>query len=935
MKKGLLALALAPFALFAQVTLQPTFVTQNDTVTVVFDATQGTGGLVGESQVYIHTGVITNLSSSPTDWRHVQGNWGVADAKVAMTNQGNDIHTIKFHIATFYGIPAGETASAIACVFRNTDGSKEGKGAGGSDIFVPIYPPGFHATFVQPSATTVAYSTADSLYVFAQASSASNLELTWDGVSIAQATGATELDYGLNLSNTNPGNYQLIFAATDGANVAADTLNLAVYGPTITAPLPSFAGEDGITFLGDTAVYLQLYAPGKPYAFLINPDNNWSVNPNYQMYRSPDGNRFWFVWSGLDPDVYHTFQYFVDGIRIADPYSEMVLDPWNDKYIQDSTFADLPDYPLGTQEPVTAFMIHAEEYQWDQSFVYQKPDKDQLIVYELLIRDFTASHSYAGTLAKLDYLDSLGVNAIELMPIMEFEGNESWGYNPSFFFAPDKYYGPKNEFKRFVDSCHRRGIAVILDIAMNHAFGQCPLVRLYFDGSNPAANSPWFNVTPKHDFNVGYDFNHLSPATVYFASRVFKHWIREYKIDGYRMDLSKGYTQNNTLGNIGAMGQYDASRIEILTGYADSMRTIDPSTFVILEHFAENTEEKELSNRGFMLWGNSNHDYTESAMGYTSSFNSVYAPARGWADFNLMSYMESHDEERLMYQITNYGASSADYSTKPQDTALQRVALANNFFYTIPGPKMLWQFGEVGYDYSINYCPDGTINNNCRLANKPIRWDYYTDPKRRALYNQVAELTQLRRKYPVFTTDRTANLLVNGAGIKSIRMADNDHKVVVVGNFGTVVRFAQPNFQVTGMWYEFYSGDSLMVNSTDTNIRMMPGEYKLYSTVKMRPDRVDVNPIDSLWAEDFAVYPTVSTNQFGFYYNSVGNVYASLYIYNTFGQVVWKQTYQPESGAEVIEWKGVNEFGTPVVPGIYFFRFEYGGKVNEGRIMKM
>ena len=57
------------------------------------------------------------------------------------------------------------------------------------------------------------------------------------------------------------------------------------------------------------------------------------------------------------------------------------------------------------------------------------------------------------------------------MPFNEFEGNDSWGYNPDFYFAPDKYYGPKNTLKEFIDSCHSKGIAVIMDIALNHSFG--------------------------------------------------------------------------------------------------------------------------------------------------------------------------------------------------------------------------------------------------------------------------------------------------------------------------------------------------------------------------------------------------------------------------------------------------------------------------------
>lgn len=100
---------------------------------------------------------------------------------------------------------------------------------------------------------------------------------------------------------------------------------------------------------------------------------------------------------------------------------------------------------------------------------------------------------------------------------------------------------------------------------MNHAFGQCPLVRMWWDPAlnAPSAESPYFNTVAKHDYNVGYDFNHESEATKNFRDRVFTYWLNEYNVDGYRFDLSKGFTQNNTLGDVGAWGAYDASRIEI------------------------------------------------------------------------------------------------------------------------------------------------------------------------------------------------------------------------------------------------------------------------------------------------------------------------------------------------------------------------------------
>jgi 1,4-alpha-glucan branching enzyme len=93
-----------------------------------------------------------------------------------------------------------------------------------------------------------------------------------------------------------------------------------------------------------------------------------------------------------------------------------------------------------------------------------KPEKDKLVVYELLVRDFDAGRNYQSIIDRIDYFKNLKINAIELLPVMEFEGNESWGYNTSFHMALDKFYGSSSKLKEMIDVCHQNGIAVILDV---------------------------------------------------------------------------------------------------------------------------------------------------------------------------------------------------------------------------------------------------------------------------------------------------------------------------------------------------------------------------------------------------------------------------------------------------------------------------------------
>ena len=870
MKRILTGLAALAALLFmnevqSQVTLLPAFVTQNDTVEVIFDATQGNGALVGVNQVYAHTGVITNLSGSLANWRYVQGNWGQVDPKVAMTNLGNNLHSIKYHINTFYNVPANETVTHLAFVFRNADGSLVGRTLSGGDIYAPVFSGGFQAAIAQPDEFEI-HESDDTINIMAQSSGNAELTLFLNGTQLTQDPDTNELSFELDLGAYPTGRYDIILRAVNQGNFYYDTVSLVSRPAGANINYDTTGYEEGLTVLNDSTIALKLRAPHKEYVYVIGDFNNWEIRPEYEMYKNPDGQHFWQVITGLDPNTEYGFQYWVgeESIIIADPYSEKILDPWNDQYIPNSVYPNLKPYPAGkTLFRVGTFTINKPSYQWQNDTGYKKPAPEELVIYELLIRDFGPptgnNHTYKYIMNHLDYLDSLGVNAIELMPVMEFDGNNSWGYDPIFFFAPDKYYGPAENLKALIDSAHGRGMAVIFDIAMNHAFWGCPLVRLYYDPytgpwGQPTAQNPWFNEVPRHDFNVGYDFNHESDATKYFVDRVFKHWVKEYHIDGYRVDLSKGFTQKNTLGNVGAWGQYDQSRINILQRIKNAVEAVDSSAIMILEHFANDSEEIELSDRGFLLWGNENHEYNEATMGYSSNFSRIYYKNRNWNENLLVGYMESHDEERLMFKNLQYGGSSGNYSTKDLSTALDRNEMAAAFFYTVPGPKMLWQFGERGYDYSINRCTDGTIDPNCRLSPKPPHWNYLQDPDRRDLFMHTANLIELRKEFPnVFQTNNVNADLYNI--VKSIILETNDSNAVILGNFGLTANQVSETFPHAGWWYDFNTGDSMMVAGTFDST-FAPGEYHIWLDFKTERayNNVDL-PEWQAAGQQFEVYP--------------------------------------------------------------------------------
>ncbi|WP_121808972.1 alpha-amylase family glycosyl hydrolase [Mucilaginibacter kameinonensis] len=599
--------------------------------------------------------------------------------------------------------------------------------------------------------------------------------------------------------------------------------------------LPAGA-KDGVTFINSgKSVIFNLYAPGKKSVSVIGDFNSWDANDTKAvMNNTPDGKRWWVQIDNIDPTTEYGYQFYIDkSLKVADPYTEKVLDPDNDSYISSDTYPNLKKYPTGkTTGNVSVFQANQPAYSWKNTS-FTRPDKKNLVVYELLVRDFIDAHNYQTLTDTLKYLSNLGVNAVELMPINEFEGNLSWGYNPSFYFAPDKYYGTKNALKAFIDECHSRGIAVIQDIVLNHSFGQSPMVQMYFNtaAGKPAANNPWYNVDPTHPYNVGYQFNHESADTKYFVKNVLKFWMTEYKIDGFRFDLSKGFTQVNygtSDAAVGPWGQYDASRVAIWKDYNNYIKSIDNNNFyVILEHFAANQEEKELAGEGMMLWNNLNYNANEATMGWltNSNFQGLFYDQHTFTQpYNLVSYFESHDEERLQFKNESYGNSYNGYNVKDRNTGLAREEMAAAFLFSVPGPKMLWQFGELGYDVSID--------QGGRTSNKPIYWNYNTDPNRRRLYGIYAKMIKMKEKNAVFaSTNSTYDL---AGAVKTIQLKDASANVEVVGNFDVMPQSASISFPSTGTWYDNITKNSINVTSLPYSMTLQPGEYHVYSSVVLQ-----------------------------------------------------------------------------------------------------
>lgn len=895
--------------------VEPVFPKESDTVTVYFDASQGNGELKGVVPVYAHTGVITNKSTSGSDWKHVVGNWGTDDSRVKMTYVGNNVHKLRYPMKSFYAqggaFTQDEIIEQMAFVFRNTGGTKVGRSAQGTDIFTPVYSSGLYTKVIWPETSSILGNATSSYSFEAWASKDCQLLLTLDGDTLRSLSGSDSLQ--CQFGPLNPGNHWLVFTASDGSLTRRDSIRYTVNKTVVNASLPSGV-EQGLNRINDSTIVLALRAPMKSFVYVLGDFNQYLPDIDYFMNYSSAEGIWWLEISGLKPNVDYGYQYWVNGeSKIADPYSEIMLSEWDDDYIPATTFPDLKPYPKAqTTGWVSVFRTNKSEYNWKTSS-FERPDKDRLVIYECLLRDFTKAQNFQSIIDTLPYLKRLGITALQLMPINEFEGNLSWGYNPASHMALDKYYGTPEKFKELVDACHAQGMAVILDVVFNHAFSSAPICQLYWNAASfkPAGNSIYANTDAKHPFNVGYDLNHESSDTRYYTKRCMDWWLEEYRVDGFRFDLSKGFTQKNSGSDVGAWGQYDQSRIDIWDDYYSHMQQTSPGSYAILEHFAENGEETVLVNKGMMIWGNANHAFTELAMGYPA--NSDYAwgiesKARGWNWRHLVGYAESHDEERMAYKCQAFGANVSGYNTKTLAVYAQRSALAHSLLLLTPGPKMIWQFGELAYDFSINRCEDGTISDQCRLANKPVRWDYWTaSAPRQQLYYQTAALAHLKTETPAIHKPNSHDYIANGK-VKRLRTFHSDLNMVVLGNVDPTLQFGKADFPHSGVWYDYLSNDSIIVSNTAELLTLEPGEVRVYLDKKL------ANPFAEELGLNLASLPDCTSSMWTLYPNPTagilqvaGNGIQHIRLVDVQGRTVLEQDIQAMESLDV----------SPLKPGLY------------------
>ena len=184
--------------------------------------------------------------------------------------------------------------------------------------------------------------------------------------------------------------------------------------------------------------------------------------------------------------------------------------------------------PQGVHGP--SAVVDPSEFEWSDHG-WQGVPVERAVIYELHVGTFTPDGTFAGVAERLPYLAELGVTAIELMPIADFPGSRNWGYDGVSLFAPSRRYGTPDDLRRLVDTAHRTGLAVLLDVVYSH-FGP--------DGAYSTVFSPFYRSSGHQSpwgAAINLDGDQSGPVRTFFIENAL-YWLHEYHLDGLRLDAT-------------------------------------------------------------------------------------------------------------------------------------------------------------------------------------------------------------------------------------------------------------------------------------------------------------------------------------------------------------------------------------------------------------
>ncbi len=395
----------------------------------------------------------------------------------------------------------------------------------------------------------------------------------------------------------------------------------------------------------------------------------------------------------------------------------------------------------------------SDSFEWSDAN-YKTPELDDLVVYELQVEEF--ADTFDGVIQQLPYLQGLGVNCLELMPVTSVKLDFDWGYGPLHYFAPNQRFGGRDGLKRLINACHAAGVAVILDVVYQHVDPFFAYNSVYDDVNAipgaPRVASPM--IGQNGPFGPEADFSNTFTQEYFLTAN--RNWLDEYHVDGFRYDevtdLYQGPTDSGYAKlsyetyqyalNIGRFQQDPASYSRII----QCAEALSIARTVLANTYTSCAWQDDLLNKASsILAGNFvdadfAHLLDTNFSGYPAT-KTVTNAAGAPVDMPVapFQYLETHDHSQLIVSAGTAGYGVFPPGDRSLYYKLQPFVIA---LYTAEGVPMLWQGQEFADNYNLPDSGDARIE-----LRRDTHWEYFYDEYGSSLIRLYRILGNLRREY--------------------------------------------------------------------------------------------------------------------------------------------------------------------------------------------
>jgi 1,4-alpha-glucan branching enzyme len=686
-------------------------------------------------------------------------------------------------------------------------------------------------------------------------------------------------------------------------------------------PLPSYA-QHGVTIpsplSGDSTTF-RLRVPGKDYVLLhIAPVGQLSITAPIVMRKDMDNTNWWV------------------NVKLALGTYEYVYEIENNRMIYDPFGRWTGDY--GSRFVIGSAGLTADDYIW-QSTNYKRPPLNRLVIYELHVGEYAGGFfnkaggqaTFQDLIATLPHLDSLGINAIELMPVFDYgllgKSGHGWGYDPSSYFALEPAYGTPADFKALIDAAHQRNIAVVMDVVYNHMNDPGALWQMLPDETkNPYFKPHSLRRMNEQDDGLMRDLDHWSDYVQELVYTSMKMFIDQYRIDGFRLDYTTRIGWNKDEPTKGFIGWVNRIAQEY------------PQVYIIAEHLPDNPALFFYTRlpsgwHGAAYWtifgermGNQSLDDIENnVVGWGAQYSSEIpnTPNKYSKKTQPVNYTGNHDQTSIIYEMSK--------GTLPIEEIRQRDRLYLTYPFTSMGIPMLWE----GMEWAE---PRGFTNDNEKLSYRPVQWNLQSTPTGIVHSNYLKALIFQRRFNPALFDGfvRTLGKFTSGQKVLVYGFEDpaTNSKVMVLSNLGsTSTTLSNVSWLAAGTWYDIF--DQSVYNASGTTIASfdIPAyTAKVYSN-KTNAELLSLTGVEeegslSTLPTEFTLkqnYPNPFNPSTTIEYTLPKTTSITIKVYSLLGiEIAVLKEGIESAGKYSLQWNGKTNDGMQAASGIYFISMESG-----------